>query len=342
MGTTSLTPVVVSEASQVGQARRAAARLADGPAFSDKVRGRVAVIATELATNLARYGSNGRLFLQSVHVSDRAYIEMLAIDSGPGIQDIHRSLQDGVSTGGTPGTGLGAIRRMSDDFDIYSAPGRGTLVLSRVNARHRSGQPPAYEWAAISTPAPGETICGDVWRAAEENGGLAVMIADGLGHGPSAAEASNRAATLFDESSAEGPSPSAFCTRAHPLLMGSRGAALAIANVSASGRVKYAGVGNIAGALVGEMRIQGLASQNGTIGVVTRAAREVEYDWPDRGVLIMHSDGLSNRWSLDAHQGLASRHPAVIAGVLYRDCLRGRDDATIVVVKKGTQRTARR
>jgi anti-sigma regulatory factor (Ser/Thr protein kinase) len=341
MGTTSLAPVAVTEASQVGQARRAAVRLTEGSKFPEKARGRVAVIATELATNLLRYGRNGRLFLQSVQSSDRTYVELLAIDSGPGIPDVHLSMQDGMSTGGTPGTGLGAVRRMSDDFDIYSALGHGTLVLARVNARHRQGPPPAYQWAAISTAAPGETVCGDVWRAAEEEDGFAVMVADGLGHGPFAFEASNRAAALFDESPHSAAGPAAFCTRAHQLLVGSRGAALAIANVSLSGRVRYAGIGNIAGALVGDTRSQGLASQNGTVGVVARTALEFNYDWPERGVLIMHSDGLSSRWSLDAHSGLAARHPALIAGVLYRDCLRGRDDATIVVVKKSGRKAAK-
>ena len=51
----------------------------------------------------------------------------------------------------------------------------------------------------------------------------------------------------------------------------------------------------------------------------------------------MHSDGLSSRWSLDEYQGLITRHPAVIAGVLYRDCLRGRDDATIVVMRAASR-----
>jgi hypothetical protein len=47
----------------------------------------------------------------------------------------------------------------------------------------------------------------------------------------------------------------------------------------------------------------------------------------------MHSDGVSNRWSLDAHEGLIGRHPAVVAAVLLRDFGRGRDDATVVVVR---------
>jgi anti-sigma regulatory factor (Ser/Thr protein kinase) len=336
---TSLEPFAVTDASQVGQARRAAVRLAEGSDLSEEARGEVAIIATELANNLVRYGKNGCLFLQSVRQREETYVQMLAVDSGPGIADVHRSLQDGVSTGGTPGTGLGAVRRMSDDFDIYSTIGKGTLVLSRVVAARAKRPPPLYEWAAVSTAAPRETVCGDVWRILEQNGQLAVMVADGLGHGPSAAEAAHRAADLFDAEAPPDPGP--FCQRAHQALAGSRGAALAVALTSDSGRVRYAGVGNIAGAIVGIDRSQGLSSQNGTVGLQMPRVREFEYDWPQRGILIMHSDGLTSRWSLDEYQGLVSRHPALIAGVLHRDCFRGRDDATVVVVKKRAIKAAK-
>ena len=332
--------LVVTEASQVGQARRAAIRLARDLKLSAQAQGEVAIIATELAGNLARYGRDGRFILQSVRRPEGSFVQMLAVDSGPGIADLRHSLQDGVSTGGTPGTGLGAVRRLSDDFDIYSAAGRGTLVLSRVRGTRPKTSAPRYHWAAISTPAPKETVCGDVWRIAERDGELVVMVADGLGHGPLAAEAAGRAAQLFDEQPA--PQPATFCDRAHQALSGSRGAALAIAHVSGSGHLRYAGVGNIAGAIVGADGSRGLSSQNGTVGVLLRRVQEFGYEFPEHGVLVMHSDGLTNRWSLDNYQGLAARHPALIAGVLYRDCLRGRDDATIVVIKRRPIRASER
>jgi serine/threonine protein phosphatase PrpC len=78
---------------------------------------------------------------------------------------------------------------------------------------------------------------------------------------------------------------------------------------------------------------RGLFSQNGTVGLQMRAARQLDYEWPERALLIMHSDGISNRWSLDAYEGLIARHPAVVAAVLLRDFGRGRDDATVVVVR---------
>jgi len=329
-----LETIAVTESSQIGQARRAAVRLAELAEFPENKRGEVAIIATELATNLSRYGKDGRFFLQSVQQPDASYVQMLAVDRGPGIADVPRSMQDGVSTGGTSGNGLGTVRRMSDVFDIYSSIDQGTTVLARVARPHRTRRSAAdFQWAVISTSAPGETVCGDAWRVAEEDGTLTVLVADGLGHGPLAAEAANRATTLFETT--PHTDLAAFCDRAHVALNGSRGAAVAIAHI-ASGRLAYAGVGNIAGTLIGDEKSRGLSSQNGTVGVTVRRGRAFTYDWPPRGVLVMHSDGLTNRWSLSAYRGLASRHPAVIAGVLHRDCLRGRDDATVVVVKKLT------
>jgi anti-sigma regulatory factor (Ser/Thr protein kinase) len=324
--------IEVIESSQIGQARRAAVRLAELSGLSDDKRSQVAIVATELATNLVRYGRNGRFFLQSAQQPGGSYLQMLAMDSGPGIDDVNRSLQDGVSTGGTYGAGLGAVKRLSDVFDIYSIVNEGTLVLSRVTATPAPATGAnGFQWAAISTPAPRETVCGDIWRVAEDHDTLSVMVADGLGHGPLAAEASSLAAAVFDGTPRT--DPTVFCREAHTALSGSRGAALAMGVVN-SGAMVYAGIGNISGTLVAGEKSRGLSSQNGIVGVTPQRARAFTYDWPDGGVLVMHSDGLTNRWSLCNYRGLGARHPALIAGVLYRDCLRGRDDATIVVVKK--------
>lgn len=324
----------MTETTQVGHARRVAIRLAETAGFSEEQCGEVAIVATELATNLAKYGKAGRFFVEPVVEAGLTVIQMLAIDSGPGMTDVQRSLQDGVSTGGTPGTGLGAVRRMSRQFDIFSAPGQGTVVLACVGKRSRSKPAAAmYQSAALSTAAPGETVCGDTWRIAQRDGQLAVMVADGLGHGPLAAEAAERAASLFDDQPFQ-DAPAAYCERAHRALSGSRGAALACAHLHASGRVSYAGVGNIAGSIATDDKSRGLSSQNGTVGAHVRRVQGFDYDLPVRGVLVMHSDGLTSRWSLNTYHGLVSRHAAVIAGVLYRDCIRGKDDATVVVIRK--------
>jgi anti-sigma regulatory factor (Ser/Thr protein kinase) len=325
--------VAVGEPNQAGEARRAAVRLAESIGFDEQARGEVAIVATELATNLARYARHGSLLLHALDLPAGRAIEILSIDAGPGMADVRACLQDGYSTGGTPGNGLGAVRRLSTLFDIFSGPG-GTAIVSRVSRAADPRRPPSgFDWGVVSLPVPGEQVCGDAWRIAEGEAGCAVMVADGLGHGPLAAEASRLAGNVFDERPFD--DAVALIERAHRALAGSRGAALAIATIGGGG-LRYAGVGNIAGVLNGGERARGLASQNGTVGVQMRRTMPLEYPWPPSGRLVMHSDGLSSRWTLESYPGLALRHPAVAAAVLWRDCGRGRDDATIVVVGRST------
>jgi anti-sigma regulatory factor (Ser/Thr protein kinase) len=329
MWTQSATPV--EDASQVGHARRAAGRAAESAGLSESRRGMVAIVTTELATNLFRYARNGRLLVQALRSAAGVCVEVLAIDSGPGMRDLSRCLEDGYSSGGTRGTGLGAVRRLSDEFDVYSTES-GTVVACRIRADDwDAAARPRFSFGAVSIPAPAESVCGDSWRMAEENGAAAIMVADGLGHGPLAAEAAGRASRAFDSD------PFAECDRfferAHVEVQGSRGVAIARARVTATGGVRFAGVGNIGATLLGLDHRRGLPSQNGTVGVLMRKPpRPLDYDWPERGLLVMHSDGVMARWSVDPYPGLLVRHPAIVAATLFRDFVRGPDDATVVVI----------
>ena len=323
--------IPVSDPSQVGEVRRAVSRMARTLTMSESRRGDVSIIANELATNLVRHSRDGRILLQVMHGGTSAWLELLSVDGGPGMSDVQRCLQDGYSTGGTPGNGLGAVRRLSDEFDVQSTPGKGTVIVSRV----ATSPPPATDFAigAVCLPAPGEEACGDTWRSVERERQVAVMVADGLGHGPDAAAAARLAGAAFELEPFA--SPEFFYQSAHRRLLGSRGAALARAVIGAAGDVQYSGIGNIAGSLVGVERTRGMASQNGTVGVQIRShVSSFAHVMPAPGVLLMHSDGITSRWSFDAYPGLLLRHPAVIAGVLSRDFTRGRDDATVVVVSR--------
>lgn len=320
--------------SHVGAIRRSAVRMAQASGLTDARANDAAIVASELATNLVKHAQSGRMWLQPIRSARGGSVEIIAVDSGPGIADLHRSLQDGYSTAGTAGTGFGAVRRLSDDFDAFSTVGRGTVVLSRLHARDANGQSP-FTFGAVSLPAPHEEVCGDSWRIAEQGGAFALMVADGLGHGPLAMEAAERAAGVFESR----PFVEArdFYDHAHRSLHGSRGAALARAVVDASGRIDFSGIGNIASTLVGIDGSRGLPSQNGTVGAeMRRNVASATYDWPSRGILLMHSDGIASRWSLDPYPGLLVRHPALIAATLFRDFVRGRDDATVVVVSRRT------
>jgi serine/threonine protein phosphatase PrpC len=205
------------------------------------------------------------------------------------------------------------------------------VVLARVGTKCGEPLEAGYQWAAVSTPAPNELVCGDAWRVLERDGEIALLVADGLGHGPLAAEAADRAVEVFAAGAFD--PPSLFFERAHRALGGSRGAAIAAAHVARHAVVHYAGVGNIAGSLVTGSQSRGMFSQNGTVGLQMRKPQQVDYEWPEAALLVMHSDGVSNRWSLEDYEGLIGRHPAVVAAILLRDFGRGRDDATVLVVR---------
>jgi hypothetical protein len=76
-----------------------------------------------------------------------------------------------------------------------------------------------------------------------------------------------------------------------------------------------------------------MVSVNGTLGTQVPRSRQFDYDYPADAVVVMHSDGLSARWQLAAHPGLHLHHASVIAGVLFRDCARKHDDATVLVAR---------
>lgn len=97
--------------------------------FSPLLAAHVATAASELAHNLWIYASGGgSISLRPVSTSTRFGVELMALDQGPGIADVHAALQDGYSTGGGMGCGLPGVQRLMDDFDIQSQLGEGTRV----------------------------------------------------------------------------------------------------------------------------------------------------------------------------------------------------------------------
>jgi len=334
MNTTLSLPV--SDTTQAGAARRAAAEWAYGYGWSEEMMGRVALVVTELGRNLALHTSaGGALLIRRLCHAEATGVEILSLDSGPGVANFNRCMRDGYSTAGTPGTGLGAVQRVSQFFNAYSQEGIGTAIVSQLWAK-----PPETlvngRWlsSGVSVPLATEIVCGDSWT--EQSGRadtLRVMVADGLGHGDFAAQAANRAGEIFIKY--PGLEIAAVLENMHLALGSTRGAAVAIAELDlARKEVSFVGVGNILGAILGHERMTHLVSLNGTVGAQCRTIRTFTYPWPDDGVLVMASDGIRSHWQMERYPGLVQRHPSLLAGVLYRDYVRGRDDATVVVVRQ--------
>jgi anti-sigma regulatory factor (Ser/Thr protein kinase) len=327
--------LIVDEITKVGEARRRSIELAARFGFDEEGQGKVALVVTEAATNLVKHSGGGQLILEGLrHGSGESHLEILTVDSGQGMGDLSRCMADGYSSAGSPGTGLGAINRVADRLEIYSEPGKGTILWARLVPEPESKNVDGHslELGVVRVCAPGELVCGDDWATIERDGKSLIMMVDGLGHGSAAADAAEGAVGAF--LGLRSFEPAEILESIHRSIRGTRGAALAIVRIDpAGGHVRCAGVGNISSLILdtttGETK--SMVSLNGTVGHSIRKVQSFDYPWTQDAVLLMHSDGMATHWNVDRYPGIMRRHPSLLAGALYRDHTRGRDDVTILV-----------
>lgn len=327
--------IEVTEQSQAGDARRKAVALAQSLDMDDIRCGEVAIATTEIATNLVKHAGRGHILVQQLGKEGNLGLRIIGVDKGPGIADVMLALEDGHSTAETMGTGLGAIKRLSDAFDVYTFPGGGTVVSAAFWSRSKSANPglrPVIEVACVSEPLRGEEANGDGW-AVQCSADLALlMVVDGLGHGVLAAEAAREAERIL--ASTASTSPDAIVQDVHDALRKTRGAAAAVAKIDpGKGLLSFVGVGNISGTITGPIGTRGLASHNGTLGHLMERLQGFTCPWNKESILVMHSDGMTARWDLKQYPGIWKKPPSVIAAVLHRDFRRERDDVTVLVAK---------
>jgi anti-sigma regulatory factor (Ser/Thr protein kinase) len=326
----------LSDRSNVAEVRRAAGKCARELGWSDTACGETEIVATELATNLVKHARDGVVaMIPALDGMPGGALLFVAVDRGPGIDDVARSFTDGFSTAGSPGTGLGAIRRLAYETDVLSAPAGTVLVAelrNRVSGPTEESPRRSIRLAGFGIPKEGQVVNGDAWAQRWFDGRLALMVCDGLGHGYEAAKAAARAIDCFNADGWE--TPKQLLEAANDALRPTRGAAVAVALVEpARRRVRFCGVGNIVAGIVADDRAHHLVSHNGILGTAPRIG-EFEYEWPLGATLIMHSDGLGSRWPVARWSGVWRRHPALIAGLVYRDLVRGTDDAVVVVASE--------
>jgi anti-sigma regulatory factor (Ser/Thr protein kinase) len=321
--------VALTDKSSVGEARRAAVSLAQNLGFDEGRANDIGIVATEAANNVVLHAKSGELLICPTDDGVSSWLDLFAIDSGPGIPEISRAMEDGFSSIGTAGQGLGAIGRLSDMSSLYSLPEKGTVYWSRF-IRTRPGN---TGLGVVSVPVKGETTCGDGYLARPAGSRSVYVVVDGLGHGPGASEAAEQAIAIIQSTSVL--TPTEMILRTHDALKKTRGAAMSVAVVNHDQKVvQYAGVGNISASLVTGTSTRALVSQNGTLGaILPRVPQEYTYPIERNTLLIMFSDGLVTKTGVSAYPGIYSRHPALIAGLLYRDFSRRRDDATVLVAR---------
>ncbi|MEU3906171.1 ATP-binding SpoIIE family protein phosphatase [Streptomyces goshikiensis] len=380
-------------------ARGAAAALGRRIGLGEHRTAELVLAVAELTTNVTKHSTDASILLRVLRNHAVAGVEVLVVDTGPGMADVPAALRDGVSSIGTLGIGLGAVKRLADRFDIHSVPGVGTVQLARFWPRPLPASVAGEAVVGgITRPISGEDVCGDAWAARTDTGeeaapaptaetgssarpsrvavdwsvltasgtrhqatrraaaepqhspraaggrselvrgaaagpgqGVLVMSCDGLGHGPMAARASQAALQAFRTGS--GRTPEQIMEEVHRALRGTRGAAVAVARLEAGGRLLFCGIGNIAAAVVTADSRANLLSHPGIVGSQMRQLRTYEHQVPAGGTLIMHSDGLSERWRPADLATLLHHPPAIIAAGLLRQAGTRRDDASVVIAK---------
>jgi anti-sigma regulatory factor (Ser/Thr protein kinase) len=310
--------------------RRSAERLAVELGMPERRVSDLAIVVAEAAGNLVKHAGWGMLLVRAVRTIEQAGVEVVAVDSGPGMADVPHSIGDGHSTAGTLGIGLGAIVRQSGWTDLHSVPGKGTVLAAQV---WPSAVPDPVWASGLTRPLTGEEISGDAFARRETQGRRQVLMCDGLGHGGPAAVAAHEAVRAFTDAPAT--SPAGVVEVLHRKLNHTRGAALAVAELDTdAGLLRYSGLGNIAGTLFGpDGTRRGLVSLPGIAGHQRRQIREFEYPLAPGAVLLMHSDGIVDRWSPADYPGLLSHSPVVIAATVLRDAGTRRDDAGVLVAR---------
>ncbi|MFN8489364.1 MAG: ATP-binding SpoIIE family protein phosphatase [Caldilineaceae bacterium] len=324
----------ITEASQTAEARRAISELARTLGFNETDTGKVALVVTEAATNLLKHAKQGQLIVRAIERAGIPGLELLALDRGPGITNVNKALQDGYSTTGSSGTGLGAMMRLAAEFDLYSQVGGGTALLTRFWLKPLPAAiTEGVQVGVVSLPKAGEQVCGDQWAVQPQRDRCLLVVADGLGHGPEAAKAAQAAVQTLAMPTAL--PPTALMEDAHRALRSTRGAAVALVELQWPQQlVRFVGIGNISALVLDGANRRHLVSHNGIVGHEMRKLQEFTTPWNDGALLILHSDGLATHWNLTDYAGLTTHDPSLIAGVLYRDFTRGRDDVTVVVVKQ--------
>jgi anti-sigma regulatory factor (Ser/Thr protein kinase) len=317
--------------------KRDITRLAGTYGFSPGEVGKIDIIVSEMASNLFKHGAvAGELLVKPIGLQAAGW-EILCLDKGPGMHDVRRMVEDGVSTAGTSGQGLGAIKRLSDDFDIFSQKGVGTVILSRL---YKSRQKPPkfarqqFEVGVVLVPKTGETDCGDNWAMHQTRDKCQLLVADGLGHGEFAQMASQEAVQAFLLHTAL--SPPDVIRQMHAAIKKTRGAVGNVATIDLNNQtLTYCGVGNIAGRmLAGPDLSKSVVSYNGIIGHnIPNTLHTHQIEWSNHSLLILHSDGIKSKWDLSRFNDLLRHDASIIAALIYKEFSRGTDDTLVLVAR---------
>ena len=294
------------------------------------------LVVSEMTSNLHKYATDGEILAGLFEESGNQYIELISIDRGPGMNYPHKMVENGVSTSGTLGLGLGSIKRLSDKFDIYSLKGWGTILLSRIYKKKpdpRSGLAALLDVRPLVITMPGEQKSGDGSYYKITDQYFKLLVADGLGHGQEANYAVNEAINAFR--SCPYHSPTEILKYIHNCIKQTRGiVATAVVFDFNSKKWKIAGVGNITARMSNFLEIKNQMSYNGIIGHnMPPVMADMEIALENFHQITLCSDGLNSRWEWTKFPGINRCDLSIQAAAIYKDFARQTDDMSVIMAK---------
>jgi anti-sigma regulatory factor (Ser/Thr protein kinase) len=309
-------------------------KMAAHAGFGEVRGGKVDIIISEVTSNLYKHAHGGEILAGLGKEGSREYIEIVCLDDGPGIGDLNRVLADGYSSASTLGHGLGAIRRLSDLFDMYSIKAWGSVIVSRVYKDEPDGNfKRKYDFEALNVPKPPESVSGDGYCVKEMEDGFRVLVADGLGHGDPAHGAVLKACEAFQQCEEE--SATETVRRIHEQIRKTRGIVGLVVIYHAPTRTwRLVGVGNISVKWMGRSQGRSYHSYNGIIGHnIPGSLSDLVLSQEEFTQFIACSDGIKSRWDLAKFPTILKHHGTIIASAIYKEFARRTDDISVIVCK---------
>ncbi|QIP17312.1 SpoIIE family protein phosphatase [Spirosoma aureum] len=311
--------------------KKGVSRMAGEIGFHTQRLHEIDLIVAEMVSNLIKHAGGGDLLVRPFRTSANAGLELISIDSGPGMADPARMMQDGVSTTGTLGNGLGAIHRLADQAQLYSLRGWGTILLARIFTHPQIAAAPGFEFRSLLVPMPGEEVCGDGFYVKRTTDHLKLFLGDGLGHGPEAHRAVQEAIKAFRLCADHRPVD--IIRHMHRAVNKTRGLVGSVVVYDVTSRQwNWCGVGNIASRILHLSVTKNLMPYNGIIGLNLPATMHDHVLPLERGqLLVMCSDGLQSRWDHAKYPLIHRYDLAILAAALYKDYARQTDDTSVFI-----------
>lgn len=306
--------------------------------LSAKRMAELEIVVSEITSNVAKHTAGGAELLVKIIEGSNPGIEIICVDGGPGMESAERMMEDGISSTNTLGHGLGAIRRLSDEFDLYSLPGWGTILLSRffkqvIDKEKRS----AFSIGVLMLAKDGEQVSGDDYYYLVRGNNLRIAVCDGLGHGKDAHAAAVGCLQVYQQHVMTNPCE--LIRKIHELNKRTRGAVIYTMHIDFTNKqVTYCGVGNISAKILSAAKPKFCISYNGIVGhSVPGVINNHVLQCNKSDLFIIHSDGLTSRWDIAKYPNITKHDRSIIAAALYKDFNRKTDDVTIAVISQANR-----